>query len=300
MGNSRVTRRDWQRINQRSDIAATSALLGIALVLADLVDHSIDADATVRLDRIAGVRGEHPEFIRCDNGPASHRQHLRHRCRFGSPAPLYRARLALGEPWVESHGSHLRHLQSERKHPPPHSLSACAGVTAPTSSGRSSRDAPGGARARHRPSALPIAEALRRTRFGPLVRASADEDGRFRLDQLLQDLLHQRADRVGHTTSLEPGEQVGRVRIGESHRHVSFWYPAKDTSKINRWPTHGSILTHLHHATGPPSNLPAHDPQSQTTPVDADRRAAPLRVDGAHVDPGPNRDAPMAATVPQR
>jgi putative transposase len=39
--------------------------------LADVVEHSIDADATVAaLDRIAGARGAHPEYIRCDNGRA--------------------------------------------------------------------------------------------------------------------------------------------------------------------------------------------------------------------------------------
>jgi transposase InsO family protein len=38
--------------------------------LADVVDHSIDADATVAaLDKVAGLRGTHPRFIRCDNGP---------------------------------------------------------------------------------------------------------------------------------------------------------------------------------------------------------------------------------------
>jgi len=34
-----------------------------------LVDHAIDADATVAtLDKIASWRGTHPRFIRCDNG----------------------------------------------------------------------------------------------------------------------------------------------------------------------------------------------------------------------------------------
>ena len=39
--------------------------------LADVVDHSIDADATVAaLDKVAGHRRSHPRFIRCDNGPS--------------------------------------------------------------------------------------------------------------------------------------------------------------------------------------------------------------------------------------
>jgi len=38
--------------------------------LADVVAYSIDADATVAvLDKIVGVRGTTPTFIRCDNGP---------------------------------------------------------------------------------------------------------------------------------------------------------------------------------------------------------------------------------------
>jgi transposase InsO family protein len=58
--------------------------------LADLVDHSIDADATVAcLDKIVGARGRHPEFIRCDNGPELTANALRDWCRFASTSAAY-------------------------------------------------------------------------------------------------------------------------------------------------------------------------------------------------------------------
>ena len=54
--------------------------------------------------------------------------------------------------------------------------------------------------------------ALGRARLGPFVRAGADDRGRFGLDQLLEDPLQRRADRVGHLAGLERGEQFGQVR----------------------------------------------------------------------------------------
>jgi hypothetical protein len=52
--------------------------------LADLVNHSIDADAVVAcLDKIAGHKCRQPEFIRCDNEPELAANALRDWCRFG-------------------------------------------------------------------------------------------------------------------------------------------------------------------------------------------------------------------------
>ncbi len=78
--------------------------------LADLVDHSIDADATVAcLDKIASARGRHPEFIRCDNGPELTAAVLRDWCRFTSTKTSY---IDPGSPWqnpwVESYGARMR------------------------------------------------------------------------------------------------------------------------------------------------------------------------------------------------
>ena len=78
--------------------------------LSDLVDHSIDADATVAtLDKIAGTRGTHPRFIRCDNGPGLTANALRDWCRFGGAGTSY---IDPGSPWqnpwVESYGSRMR------------------------------------------------------------------------------------------------------------------------------------------------------------------------------------------------
>jgi hypothetical protein len=81
-------------LDYQFDITATGRTIKILHVvdeftresLADLVEHSIDADATVAcLDKIAGPRGRHPAFIRCDNGP----ELTRTRCGTGaaSPAP---------------------------------------------------------------------------------------------------------------------------------------------------------------------------------------------------------------------
>ena len=78
--------------------------------LADVVDHSIDADATVAcLDKIVGRRGRHPEYIRCDNGPELTANALRDWCRFSGAGASY---IALGSPWenpwVESYGARMR------------------------------------------------------------------------------------------------------------------------------------------------------------------------------------------------
>jgi putative transposase len=65
-------------LDYQIDVTATGRVLKILHVvdeftresLSDLVDHSVDADATVAvLDKIVGRRGAHPGFIRCDNGP---------------------------------------------------------------------------------------------------------------------------------------------------------------------------------------------------------------------------------------
>jgi putative transposase len=78
--------------------------------LADLVDHSIDADATVAcLDQIVGARGRHPTFIRCDNGPELTENALRDWCRFGGTGGAYIEPGSPWEnPWVESYGSRMR------------------------------------------------------------------------------------------------------------------------------------------------------------------------------------------------
>lgn len=78
--------------------------------LADVVDHSIDADATVAcLDKIASARGQGPEFIRCDNGPELTAAALRDWCEFTSTKTSY---IDPGSPWqnpwVESYGSRMR------------------------------------------------------------------------------------------------------------------------------------------------------------------------------------------------
>ena len=58
--------------------------------LADVVDHAIDADATVAvLDKIVGTRRTHPDFIRCDNGPEFTANALRDWCRFTGAGTSY-------------------------------------------------------------------------------------------------------------------------------------------------------------------------------------------------------------------
>ena len=78
--------------------------------LADLVDHGIDADATVAcLDKVASQRGRGPEFLRCDNGPELTANALRDWCRYTSTKTSY---IDPGSPWqnpwVESYGSRMR------------------------------------------------------------------------------------------------------------------------------------------------------------------------------------------------
>jgi len=78
--------------------------------LADVVDHSIDADATVAaLDKVVGRRARHPRFIRCDNGPELTANALKDWCRFGGAGTSY---IDPGSPWqnpwVESYGSRMR------------------------------------------------------------------------------------------------------------------------------------------------------------------------------------------------
>jgi putative transposase len=78
--------------------------------LADVVEHSIDADATVAtLGAIVGARGTHPRFIRCDNGPELTANALRDWCRFGGTGTSYiEPGSPWQNPWVESYGSRMR------------------------------------------------------------------------------------------------------------------------------------------------------------------------------------------------
>ena len=70
--------------------------------LADVVDHSIDADATVQcLDKIASQRGCCPEFVRCDNGPELTAHALRDWCRLTSTKTSY---IDPGSPWQNPSG----------------------------------------------------------------------------------------------------------------------------------------------------------------------------------------------------
>ena len=78
--------------------------------LADLADHSIDADATVAcLDKVAVQRRRHPGFVRCDNGPELTANTLRDWCRFAGTGTSYIEPGSPWEnPWVESYGSRMR------------------------------------------------------------------------------------------------------------------------------------------------------------------------------------------------
>ena len=78
--------------------------------LTDLVDHSIDADATVAsLDKIIAQRRGHPSFVRCDNGPELTANALRDWCRFTGTGTSYIEPGSPWEnPWVESYGSRMR------------------------------------------------------------------------------------------------------------------------------------------------------------------------------------------------
>jgi putative transposase len=101
-------------LDYQFDVTATGRTIKILHVvdeftresLADLVDHSIDADTTVAcLDKIVGQRGRHPEFIRCDNGPELTANALRDWCRFAGCGTSYIEPGSPWEnPWVESYG----------------------------------------------------------------------------------------------------------------------------------------------------------------------------------------------------
>ena len=58
--------------------------------LTDLVEHLIDADATVAaLDKFTAQRRRHPSFVRCDNGPEPTANALWDWCRFTGPGTSY-------------------------------------------------------------------------------------------------------------------------------------------------------------------------------------------------------------------
>ena len=78
--------------------------------LADLVGHSIDADATVVcLDRVASARGRCPEFLRCGNGPEFTANALRGWCGFThTNSSCIESGSPWQNPWVESYGSRMR------------------------------------------------------------------------------------------------------------------------------------------------------------------------------------------------
>ena len=105
-------------LDYQFDVTATGRVIKVLHVvdeftresLADLVDHSIDADATVAcLDKIVGRRGRHPTFIRCDNGPELTANALRDWCRFAGCGTSYIEPGSPWEnPWVESYGSRIR------------------------------------------------------------------------------------------------------------------------------------------------------------------------------------------------
>jgi len=105
-------------LDYQFDVTATGRVIKILHVvdeftresLADVVDHSIDADATVAaLDKIVGTRSTFPTFIRSDNGPELTANALRDWCRFGHAGTAY---IDPGSPWqnpwVESYGSRMR------------------------------------------------------------------------------------------------------------------------------------------------------------------------------------------------
>ena len=100
------------------DVTATGRTIKICHVvdeftresLADVVDYTIDADATVAtLDKIVGARGSTPAFVRCDNGPELTANALRDWCRFsGAGASYIEPGSPWQNPWVESYGSRMR------------------------------------------------------------------------------------------------------------------------------------------------------------------------------------------------
>jgi putative transposase len=105
-------------LDYQFDVTSTGKVIKILHVvdehtresLADVVAHSIDADATVAcLDKITGRRGRRPEFIRCDNGPELTANVLRDWCRFGGAGAAYiEPGSPWQNPWVESYGSRMR------------------------------------------------------------------------------------------------------------------------------------------------------------------------------------------------
>jgi putative transposase len=105
-------------LDYQFDVTATGRTLKILHVveeftresLADVVDHSIDADATVAvLDKIAFERGSLPAFIRCDNGPELTANALRDWCRFNHAGSAYiEPGSPWQNPWVESYGGRMR------------------------------------------------------------------------------------------------------------------------------------------------------------------------------------------------
>jgi len=105
-------------LDYQFDVTATGRIIKILHVvdeftresLTDLVDHSIDADATVAaLDKITAQRRRHPSFVRCDNGPELTANALRDWCRFAGTGTSYIEPGSPWEnPWVESYGSRMR------------------------------------------------------------------------------------------------------------------------------------------------------------------------------------------------
>jgi putative transposase len=105
-------------LDYQFDVTATGRVIKILHVvdeftresLADVVDHSIDADATVAaLDKIAAARGRPPVFVRCDNGPELTAHALRDWCRFAGTGTSYIEPGSPWEnPWVESYASRVR------------------------------------------------------------------------------------------------------------------------------------------------------------------------------------------------
>ena len=92
-------------LDYQFDVIATGRIIKILHVvdeftresLTDLVDHSIDADATVAaLDKITAQRRRHPSFVRCDNGPELTAHALRDWCRFTGTGTSY---IEPGSPW---------------------------------------------------------------------------------------------------------------------------------------------------------------------------------------------------------
>ena len=105
-------------LDYQFDVTATGRTLKILHVageftresLADVVAHSIDADATVAtLDKIAATRDCFPAFVRCDNGPELTANALRDWCRFtGTGTSYIEPGSPWQNPWVESYGGRMR------------------------------------------------------------------------------------------------------------------------------------------------------------------------------------------------